>query len=67
MTDDAKYAAVLCIGLLDMHRPRNGHSSAENVHMNRVTSIIEKFFGVKRVNVNDILLTDDEFREFFGI
>lgn len=67
MTEDAKYAAVQVMGLIDMHRLRNGRSSAENEHSDRLIRVIEKFFGVNRANVNDILLTDDEFSEFFGI
>lgn len=67
MTDQAKYAAIQAIGLIDMHRLRNGRTSAENVHDDKLTRVIEKFFGVNRANVNDLLIADAEFRAFFDL
>lgn len=62
---EAQQAAITCIGLIDMHRYRNGHSSVQNLYADKLITVIEEAFDVKRVNVNDLLIADPVLRAYF--
>lgn len=67
LTPEAEQAVRRCLALIDVHRPRNGRRSAENVHSDKLKSVVETFFGVKSANVNDMIHDDPQIRAHLGI